>query len=120
MVDNGFDRLAAYDDSRFDRIKTGLDDRLDGIQAALDDVLDLLAAPFNNVLDGLAAAEDRVFHRAGHQLLDFPYSAPAPGTGSIIIFIEPGWGCEAISMAAAASSNGKRCEINWVRSKPLR
>ena len=90
QADGGFDRPAAFDDHRLDGIQAGFDDRLDGIQAALDDVLDLLAALFDNGFDRLAAAEDRVFHRVRHRISS--YSAPAPGTGSIIIFIESGLG----------------------------
>ncbi len=118
LADSGLDRLAAFDDDRLDGIQACLDDRLDGIQAAFDDVLDLFCGP-------LRRRSRRSCGRGGSRLSpcspsDSPYSAPAPGTGSIIIFIEPGWGCDAISMAATASSNGKRCEISWVRSKPLR
>ena len=39
-----------------------------------------------NAFDRFAAAEDRVFHRARHQVP--PKRLPPPGTGSIIIFIE--------------------------------
>ncbi len=117
QADGGFDRPAALDDHCVDGIQACFDNRLDGIQAALDDVLDFFAALFDNAFDRFAAAEDRVFHGVRHRI---PYSAPAPGTGSIIIFIESGCGLDAISMAATASSSGKRCEINCVRSKLLR
>ena len=118
QADGGFDRPAALDDHVSTVFRPDFDHRLDGIQASLDDVLDFLAALFDNSLDGLAAPEDRGFYRVRHRISS--YSAPPPGTGSIIIFMESAWGLEAISMASTASSSGKRCEISCVRSNPLR
>jgi hypothetical protein len=87
-VDGGFNYFAALDNGCFNGIQAGFDHRFNRIQAALNDVLDPFAAFFDNRLGGLATSEDRVFNGACHP--GPPYLAPAPGTGSTMIFIESG------------------------------
>ena len=106
VMDDAFNGCPAVKERVFNRGAAMLDRRLNRGTAMLD-------RGFNRG----AAALDRAFHRAWHQA---PPTLPPPGTGSIIIFIESALGCEATSIAATASSSGKRCEMSWVRSKPLR
>ncbi len=128
MEDGGLHGGAAVVDGALHRGAAVMDDALHRCPAVKQGIFHRGAAMFDRSFDGGAAmlnrsfnrgaaALDRVFYTAWHQALPTP---PPPGTGSIIIFMESALGCDAISMAATASSSGKRWEMSWVRSKPLR
>jgi ABC-type Zn uptake system ZnuABC Zn-binding protein ZnuA len=101
-------------------IAANLNDLFNGASADVKNFLDSIAADLKHISNGTSTDLEDIldcrtatFHRVWH------YFAPVPETGSIIIFIESALGCDAISIAATASSSGKRWLMSWVRSNPL-
>src|SRR5208337_3944858 len=135
------DGVTADVEDFFNGVTADLEDVFDGVAADLEDVFDRNATALNGafsfvwhriLLDRLRSCSARKPPRLRGPIrekepaTEAPLGAwqrthqfaPAPGTGSIITFIDSGWGCEARLIAATASSSGKRCEISWVRSNP--
>ena len=97
-----FNGPASQADGGFDRVAAFVDHGIDGIQACFDHRLNCVQASLNDILRSFCG-------RGGSRLSQYPpsspsYSPPPPSTGSIIIFMEPACGCDAISIASTACS----------------
>ena len=95
--------------SGLDCIASDLNDLFNGAPANVENFFDGIAADLENISDGTAADLEDIFDRRATAFYRvWHYFAPQPETGSIIIFIESALGCDATSIAATASSIGKR------------